>query len=84
MSSLPILSHPNYNKPFEIHTDASGQGLGAILYKEQSGIKMFIANASRGLTKVKKNYPAHKLEIIAFKWIHMRQVSLLPIRESFH
>ena len=27
LSSSPILSYPNYSKPFEIHTDASGQGL---------------------------------------------------------
>ena len=26
LSSSPILSYPNYSKPFEIHTDASGQG----------------------------------------------------------
>ena len=68
LSSSPILSHPNYNKPFEIHTYASGQGLGAIFYQEQSGIKKVIVYASRGLTKGEKNYPAHKLEFLALKW----------------
>ena len=31
----PILAYANYNKPFKLHTDASGCGLGAILYKIQ-------------------------------------------------
>ena len=68
LSSWPILSYPNYSKPFEIHTDSSGQGLGEILYQEQSGIKKVIAYASRGLTKGEKNYPAHRLEFLALGW----------------
>ena len=54
--------------PFELHTDASGRGLGAVLYQEQNGQKRVISYASRGLSKSERNYPAHKLEFLALKW----------------
>ena len=66
VSSEPILGFPDYSK--QLHTDASGSGLGAILYQEQDGVKRVIAYASRALNKSEKNYPAHKLEFLALKW----------------
>jgi hypothetical protein len=62
--SPPILGYPNFTQPFELHTDASGRGLGAILYQEQEGHKRFIAYASRGLTKSEHHYTAHRLEFL--------------------
>jgi hypothetical protein len=59
----PILGYPNFTQPFELHTDASGRGLGAILYQEQEGHKRVIAYASCG-----QHYPAHRLEFLALKW----------------
>ena len=34
-SQTPILAYANYRKPFKLHTDASENGLGAILYQKQ-------------------------------------------------
>nr|KAG5692734.1 hypothetical protein BaRGS_033845 [Batillaria attramentaria] len=68
LSSPPILGYADYKLPFELHTDASGQGLGAVLYQEQEGCKRVIAYASRSLSHAEKNYPAHKLEFLALKW----------------
>ena len=64
----PILGYPNFTQSFELYTDASGRGLGAILYQEQEGHKRVIAYASRGLTKSEQHYPAHRLEFLALKW----------------
>lgn len=33
-SSTPILAFADYKRPFVLHTDASGLGLGAVLYQE--------------------------------------------------
>ena len=66
--SAPILGYANFELPFEIHTDASGTALGAVLYQEQDGFKKVISYASRGLTKSEKHYPSHRLEFLALKW----------------
>ena len=58
----------HYAAPFEVHTDASLKGLGAVLYQKQEGILCPISFASRGLKKSEKNYPAAKLEFLAMKW----------------
>ena len=68
LSSPPILGYANYKQPFELHTDASADGLGAVLYQLQEGQKKVISYASRGLNRAEKNYPAHKLEFLALKW----------------
>jgi hypothetical protein len=60
----PRLGFPQYNKPFELHTDAYMLGLEAVLYQEQDNQKRVIAYASRGLSKSEKNYPVHKLEFL--------------------
>ena len=62
----PIFGFPQY-KPFELHTDASMLGIGAVLYQEQDNQKRVIAYASRGLSK-SENYPVHKLEFLDLKW----------------
>lgn len=64
----PVLGFPRYNQPFELHTDASMLGLGAVLYQEQDNKKRVIAYASRGLSKAERNYPVHKLAFLALKW----------------
>lgn len=66
--SPPILAFADYSTPFELHIDASGQGLGGILYQQQEGKLRVIAYASRGLKPSETHYPAHKLEYLALKW----------------
>ena len=67
--SAPILGYPNPEKPFILHTDASLDGLGAVLYqKDENGQVRVIAYASRSQSKTEKNYAAHRLEFLALKW----------------
>ena len=68
LTSPPILAYPEFQKPFELHTDASGKGLGAVLYQIQNSQKKVIAYASRSLSRPEKNYSAFKLEFLALKW----------------
>ena len=79
----PILGYPDFTLPFELHVDASGQGLGAVLYQEQDGKKRVIAYASRSLSKSEKNYPAHKLEFLALKWSITEKFSDYLIHRKF-
>ena len=64
MTQPPVLAYPDFSKEFELHTDASTIGLGAVLYQDGK----VIAYASRALTKSEKNYSAFKLEFLALKW----------------
>ena len=67
-TEYPILAYADFKAPFVLHTDASGDGLGAVLYQVQDGQKRVIAYASRSLSKSERNYPVHKLEFLALKW----------------
>jgi len=37
ITNPPVMAYPNYTKPFILHTDVSGRGLGAALYQKQDG-----------------------------------------------
>ena len=60
LTSPPVLAYADYTKSFVLNIDASGGGLGAVLYQEYDGIEGVIAYASRGLRANECNYPAHK------------------------
>ena len=48
----PVLAYANYQKPFRVYTDASEQGLEAVLSQTQvNGKECAIAYASRSLNK---------------------------------
>ena len=51
-----------------MHTDASGHGLGAILYQHQDEEYRVIAYASRSLKPAEANYHSSKLEFMALKY----------------
>ena len=64
----PIMAYPDFEKPFIVHCDASGKGLGAILYQLQEGRPRVIAYASRALLPPEQNYHSSKLEFLCLKW----------------
>ena len=70
LTNPPLMAYPDYEKPFIVRTDASKDGLGAVLYQRQNGKTRVIAYASRALTPAERNYNLHaeKLEFLALKW----------------
>ncbi|KAL1246992.1 hypothetical protein QQF64_034535 [Cirrhinus molitorella] len=65
-----ILAHPDFTRPFMLSTDASLEGMGAVLSQLQDGDTRArpIAFASKSLNQAQRNYPAHRLEFLALKW----------------
>lgn len=65
-----VLAHPDFSRPFVLSTDASLDGIGAVLSQVGEGESRArpIAFASKSLTQSQRNYPAHRLEFLALKW----------------
>ena len=71
LTSPPILAYPDFTRQFILHTDASKDGLGAVLYQEdEDGVLRVIGYGSRSLTQAERSYHMHagKLEFLALKW----------------
>ena len=64
-----MLAFVDYSKPFKVHMDATGLGLGAGLYQTQEdGPDRVISCTCRALAKSERKYPTHQLEFLALKW----------------
>jgi hypothetical protein len=69
MTQAPILRRPDYSRPFELHTDWSGIGLGAVLVQRgDEGREYVIAYASRSYNRTKRNYSSYAGECLAAVW----------------
>lgn len=69
LTNPPVLAYPDFNLPFTLHTDASDQGLGAVLYQRQNGKLRVIGYGSRTLTPAERNYNLHSGKLfLALKW----------------
>ena len=69
--TAPVLAYPQFQSehPFILETDASTEGLGAILAQQQSDGKVHpIAYASRSLNPHERNYGITELETLGLVW----------------
>ena len=66
---VPILAYVDFTRPFKLHIDACGSGLGAMFCQtHDNGMDAVIAYTIRSLTKAESHYPAYKVEFLALKW----------------
>ena len=63
-----MLYHPDFTRPFELHTDASKHGCGAMLAQLHDGELRGIKFASRSFTPVEARWPTTHQELFAAKW----------------
>ena len=69
VTSFKVMAYPDFSRPFTLHTDASYDGLGSVLYQENAeGEMRVIGFASRTLRPSEKNYHSSKLEFLSLKW----------------
>jgi len=65
----PVLAYPDFSKDLCIETDASAQGLGAILSQTQTdSARHPVAYASHTLSRSERNYTITDLETLAVVW----------------
>ncbi|XP_075473992.1 uncharacterized protein LOC142505053 [Primulina tabacum] len=79
LTSALVLVLPRGTEDFAVYTDASKQGLGAVLMQRGK----VIAYASRQLKEYEKNYPTHDLEFAAVKELNMMQHRWLELVKDY-
>ena len=80
----PILAFADYTKDFLLKTDASKEGLGAVLSQKQAdGHYHPVSYGSWALTAHEKNYHSTKLEILALKWAIMQHFKEYLLYQPF-
>lgn len=68
LTRAPVLTCPDFQKPFVLQTDASDNGLGAALIQHLHDGDHVIAYASRSLTSSEKKYTVTEKECLAIVW----------------
>ena len=65
ISSAPVLSCPDYSKPFRVYTDASSYGTGGVLTQGDGEDEKPVAFMSKTLSAAEKNFSACEREALA-------------------
>jgi len=64
----PVLCLPDMSKPFILQTDATAEGLGAVLLQEVEGVKHPVAFARKKLLPPEKNHSCIERKAFAIIW----------------
>eukprot|EP00873_Tetraselmis_striata_P042211 jgi/Tetstr1/462475/TSEL_007470.t2 len=73
MVSAPVLRHPDWRRPFVLHTDWSRAGVGACLSQvDDNGVEYAVSIASRMNTPVEADLSSYEGEVGAVVWAVQR------------
>jgi hypothetical protein len=75
--AAPVLALPNFKLPFEVHTDASGVGIGAVLSQQGHPI----AYLSKALSSMAKDLSTYEKECLALILVVEKWKSYLQHKE---
>ena len=64
----PVLRLPDFAKEFILQTDACNDGVGGVLFQEETGVKHPVAFASKKLLPRERNYSTIEQECLAIVW----------------
>lgn len=78
LTNAPVLSPPDFSKPFLVRTDASDYAIGAVIGQGEGKIEHVVAYESRKMNPAELNYAAHEKELLAVvhalrEWRHYLQ-----------
>lgn len=65
LTQTPVLALPDMQRPFILDTDASNEGLGAVLSQPSEGGERVVAYYSRALSREERNYCVTRRELLA-------------------
>ena len=69
LMEAPVLVYPDFNLSFTLETDASYNGLGAVLSRKLDDHRLHsVAFVSRALSPPEKNYAVTELETLVVVW----------------
>ena len=72
LTQKPILKLPNFRKQFELRTDESDGGLGAVLSQEHDDMNMPVMYVSRKLREAKTRYSTIERKCLGLFWATQR------------
>ena len=86
--TAPVLGYLGFNREFMLESDASVQGLGAVLsQQDETGKLHMIAYAKQSLDPSERsmhNYSSSKLELLTLKWVVMEKFCDYLLGSEFH
>ncbi|VDI63075.1 Hypothetical predicted protein, partial [Mytilus galloprovincialis] len=80
----PVLKLPNFSQVFILQTDASDNGIGAILLQDEDNIRLPVSYASKKLKASERNYSTIEKECLAIVWAISKFQRFQPAPELYN
>uniref|UniRef100_H3AFS8 Gypsy retrotransposon integrase-like protein 1 n=1 Tax=Latimeria chalumnae TaxID=7897 RepID=H3AFS8_LATCH len=81
LTEPPIITFPDFTKPFLLHCDASKVAMGAVLSQVQQHQEKVIAYVSHVLTPAERNWATYDKDLYAVVWLRKIPMDNDPMRQ---